>query len=131
MYINIYIICTKGYTNEHCNVSFICNMSSGCQTIYVGDELTHDCYQRCFFDILTRYCTTRELRYQHTSVNLRVSIDAPTNTLRTREFTRTLHPAYGRFVVTHPSLKVETFTEFTRILLERPPQTIQCRNSWA
>lgn len=39
------------------------------------------------------------------------SIDAPTNTLRTQECTRTLHPAYGHFVVTRPSLKVETFTE--------------------
>lgn len=27
---NIHLICMKGYTNEHCNISFICNMSSGC-----------------------------------------------------------------------------------------------------
>lgn len=36
----------------------------------VGDELTHDCYQRCL-DILTWYCMMRGLCNQHTSVTLR------------------------------------------------------------
>lgn len=51
------------------------------------------------FDILTRYCMTRELCYQHTSVNLRVSIDAPANTLHIQE--RTYAPSCQRTFCSH------------------------------
>lgn len=85
-------------------------MSSGCQNIYVG-ELTHECSQ-CCFDILTQYCTKRGLCYQHTPREPLFLLMHIANTF-TRECTRVLRPASGRFVVTCPSLNVKTFTEPT------------------